>query len=167
MSAEHPRDQKTRAAFALVITSDTRTAEDDESGRTAVSLIEGAGHVVACRTMIPNDSEKIRVEVMRLLGDTSVQVIVTSGGTGIGVRDRTVDAVKPLLEKETPGFGEHFRRLSLDEVGGSALISRATAGVARGKMVFCLPGSSNAMSLALTRIILPNIGHMMWELGRG
>jgi molybdenum cofactor biosynthesis protein B len=167
MSAEHPRDQKTRATFALVITSDTRTAEDDESGRTAVSLIEGAGHVVACRTMIPNDSGKIRAEVVRLLGDASVQVIVTSGGTGIGVRDRTVDAVTPLLEKETPGFGEHFRRLSLDEVGGSALISRATAGVARGKMVFCLPGSSNAMSLALTRIILPNIGHMMWELGRG
>jgi len=166
MSAEHPRDQKARAVFALVITSDTRTAKDDESGRAAVSLVEGAGHVVASRTMIPNDSGKIGAEVRRLLEDASVQVIVTGGGTGIGTKDRTVDAVAPLLEKEMPGFGEHFRRLSLEEVGGSALISRATAGVEGGKLVFCLPGSRNAMSLALTRIILPNVGHILWELGR-
>jgi molybdenum cofactor biosynthesis protein B len=116
--------------------------------------------------MIPNDSEKIRAEVRRLLEDASTQVIVTSGGTGIGVKDRTVEAVSSLLEKEMPGFGEHFRRLSLDEVGGSALISRATAGVARGKLVFCLPGSRNAMGLALSKIILPNVGHMLWELSR-
>jgi molybdenum cofactor biosynthesis protein B len=166
MSAEHPKDQKAKAVFALVITSDTRTAKDDESGRMAVSLIEEAGHSVASRTVIPNDSEKIRAEVRRLLEDASTQVIVTSGGTGIGAKDRTVDAVSALLEKEMPGFGEHFRRLSLDEVGGSALISRATAGVAGGKLVFCLPGSRNAMGLALSKIILPNVGHMLWELSR-
>ena len=166
MSTEHPKDQKAKAVFALVITSDTRTAKDDKSGRTAVSLIEEAGHSVASRTVIPNDSEKIRAEVRRLLEDASTQVIVTSGGTGIGVKDRTVEAVSALLEKEMPGFGEHFRRLSLDEVGGSALISRATAGVAGGKLVFCLPGSRNAMGLALSKIILPNVGHMLWELSR-
>jgi molybdenum cofactor biosynthesis protein B len=162
----HPRDQQVSAAFALVVTSDTRTAKEDESGRTAVDLVEGAGHTVAFRTLIPNDAERIRAEVRRLIGDPAVQVILTSGGTGIGAKDRTVDAVLPLLEKEMPGFGEAFRRLSFDEVGGSALLSRATAGAASGKLIYCLPGSKNAMALALGKLILPNLGHTLWEVNR-
>jgi molybdenum cofactor biosynthesis protein B len=92
--------------------------------------------------------------------------VVTSGGTGIGAKDRTVAAVTPILEKDIPGFGELFRRMSYDEVGGAALLSRATAGICRSKLIFCLPGSRNAVKTALSKIILPNVGHMQWELSR-
>jgi molybdenum cofactor biosynthesis protein B len=164
--SEHPTSKKAPTTFGLIITSDTRTEREDETGRIAVGLIEGDGHRVASHTLIPNNEERIKAEVERLLSDDSVAVIVTSGGTGIGAKDRTIAAVVPLLEKEMPGFGELFRRISYDEVGGAAIMSRATAGVARGKLVFCLPGSRNAMKVALTRIILPNVGHMQWELSR-
>ncbi len=164
--SEHPTSKKAPTTFGLIITSDTRTEREDETGRIAVGLIEGDGHRVANHTLVPNNEERIKTEVERLLSDDSVAVIVTSGGTGIGSKDRTVAAVAPLLEKEMPGFGELFRRISYDEVGGAAIMSRATAGVARGKLVFCLPGSRNAMKVALTRIILPNVGHMQWELSR-
>jgi len=164
--SEHPTSKKTPTTFGLIITSDTRTEREDETGRIAIGLIEGDGHRVASHTLVPNSEEKIRAEVERLLGDDSVAVIITSGGTGIGAKDSTVAAVAPLLEKEMPGFGELFRRISYDEVGGAAIMSRATAGVAGGKLVFCLPGSRNAMKVALTKIILPNVGHMQWEVSR-
>jgi molybdenum cofactor biosynthesis protein B len=164
--SEHPTDRKTPTTFALIVTSDTRTEREDETGRIAVGLIEGDGHTVASHTLMPNNEEKIRAEVERFLYDDSVQVIVTSGGTGIGAKDKTVAAIAPLLEKEMPGFGELFRRISYDEVGGAAIMSRATAGVANGKLIFCLPGSRNAVKVALTKIILPNVGHMQWEINR-
>ena len=164
--SEHPTSKKAPTTFGLIITSDTRTEREDETGRIAVGLIEGDGHRVASHTLVPNNEERIKAEVERLLSDDSVAVIVTSGGTGIGAKDRTVAAVAPLLEKEMPGFGELFRRISYEEVGGAAIMSRATAGVAGGKLIFCLPGSRNAMKVALTRIILPNVGHMQWELSR-
>ena len=164
--SEHPTSKKMLTTFGLIITSDTRTEREDETGRIAVGLIEEDGHKVASHILIPNNEERVRAEVERLLGDDSVAVIITSGGTGIGAKDRTVTAVSPLLEKEMPGFGELFRRISYDEVGGAAIMSRATAGVAGGKLIFCLPGSRNAMKVALTKIILPNVGHMQWELSR-
>ena len=164
--SEHPTSKKTPTTFGLIVTSDTRTEHEDETGKIAIDLIEGDNHKVASHTLVPNNEEKIRAEVERLLYNDSVAVIVTSGGTGIGVKDRTVAAVTPLMEKEMPGFGELFRRISYEEVGGAAIMSRATAGVARGKLIFCLPGSRNAMKVALTKIILPNVGHMQWELNR-
>jgi len=164
--SEHPTGKKTPTTFALVVTSDTRTEREDETGRVAVGLIEGDGHKVVSHTIVPNNEEKIRVEVERMLLDDSVAVIVTSGGTGIGSKDKTVAAVAPLFGKEMIGFGELFRRISYDEVGGAAIMSRATAGVANGKLVFCLPGSRNAVKVALSKIILPNVGHMQWEISR-
>jgi molybdenum cofactor biosynthesis protein B len=164
--SEHPTGKKTLTTFALIVTSDTRTEREDETGRIAVSLIEGDGHSVASHTIVSNNEGKIRAEVERILYDDAVEVIVTSGGTGISAKDVTVAAVAPLLEKEIPGFGELFRRISYDEVGGAAIMSRATAGVANGKLIFCLPGSRNAVKVALTKIILPNVGHMQWELNR-
>jgi molybdenum cofactor biosynthesis protein B len=164
--SEHPTNRKTPTTFALIVTSDTRTEREDETGSIAVGLIEGEGHTVASHIIVPNNEEKIRAEVERMLFDNAVAVIVTSGGTGIGSKDKTVAAVAPLLEKEMPGFGEFFRRISYDEVGGAAIMSRATAGVAHGKLIFCLPGSRNAMKVALTKIILPNVGHMQWEINR-
>jgi molybdenum cofactor biosynthesis protein B len=164
--SEHPTSKKTPTTFGLIVTSDTRNERENETGRIAVDLIEGDGHSVASHTLVPNNEERIRAEVERLLYDDSVAVIVTSGGTGIGAKDRTVAAVAPILEKEMPGFGELFRRISYDEVGGAAIMSRATAGISKGKLIFCLPGSRNAMKVALTKIILPNVGHMQWELNR-
>lgn len=164
--SEHPTHKKEPTTFALIVTSDTRTEKDDETGRIAVSLIEGDGHKVVHHTLVPNNEEKIRAEVQRMLLDDSVAVVVTSGGTGIGSKDKTVAAVTPLMDKEMIGFGELFRRISYDEIGGAAIMSRATAGIAQGKLIFCLPGSRNAIKVALTKIILPNIGHMQWELSR-
>ncbi len=164
--SEHPTHKKEPTTFALIVTSDTRTEKDDETGRIAVSLIEGDGHKVVHHTLVPNNEEKIRAEVQRMLLDDSVAVVVTSGGTGIGSKDKTVAAVTPLMDKEMIGFGELFRRISYDEIGGAAIMSRATAGIAQGKLIFCTPGSRNAMKVALTKIILPNVGHMQWELSR-
>jgi len=161
----HPRDQQIEADFALLVTSDSRTLEEDHTGNLAVSMLEEAGHNIIKREIVPNDPEKIKKWLQDAIkGDASV--IITSGGTGIGTVDVTVDTARSLFEKELPGFGEQFRRLSFDEIGVPGLMSRATAGVAGKKLIFCLPGSRGAMKTALNEIILPGIGHMLWELSR-
>jgi molybdenum cofactor biosynthesis protein B len=164
--SEHKLNQKTQAVFALIITSDTRDLKDDETGRTAIELIEAQGHKVASRAIVPNDSNVIRAEIEKQLKDSTVQVIITSGGTGVSSKDQTVDTATGLFEKDLPGFGELFRRYSYDEVNANVIISRSVAGVANGKLVFCLPGSKNAVKLALSKIILPSLGHTLWELNR-
>ena len=164
--SEHPLHRKTKTTFALVVTSDTRTEKEDETGATERNLIENEGHKIVEHSIISNDETKISAEIKRLIKSKSTQVIIISGGTGIGPKDKTVKAVTPLFEKEMPGFGELFRRLSYEEIGGAAIMSRATAGVANNKLIFCLPGSKSAVRLALSEIILPNVGHMQWELGR-
>jgi len=161
----HPRDQQIEADFALLVTSDSRTMEDDHTGNLAVSMLEEAGHNVVKRAIVPNDTEKIKQWLLEAV-ESDASVIITSGGTGIGRVDVTVDTAKSLFEKELPGFGEQFRRLSYDEVGVPGLMSRSTAGVIGKKLVFCLPGSRGAMKTALSSIILPGIGHMLWELSR-
>jgi len=163
---EHRRNQRAEAICALLVTSDTRRPETDETGKTAVHLLEQEGHSVAAYKIVGNDTAQIQEAVKDFLDDDGIQVIITSGGTGIGTKDKTVDAVSALLEKRIDGFGELFRRLSYEEIGDAAIISRATAGVARGKLVFCLPGSRGAMELGLRRIVLPGLGHMLWELSR-
>ena len=163
---EHRRDQKVEAVVALMVTSDSRTIETDETGKTAVHLLEEAGHRVSAHVIVPNDAGMIHEAYMGFLGDPEVQVIITSGGTGISSRDKTVGTVSATFEKPIPGFGELFRRLSFDEIGHAAMFSRATAGAAQGKLVFCLPGSRGAMETALEKIILPSLGHMLWELSR-
>ena len=153
--SEHNLNQKTKAAFVLVITSDVRNTEDDETGIAAKKLIEAEGHKVTSHTIVPNDAERNHLE------HPTTQVIITSGGTGIGSKDKTVDASRQLLEKDPPGFGELFRRLSYKDVGPASALSRSTAGIAKGKIIFCLPGSKNAVKLALSKIILPSIGRML------
>ena len=163
---EHRRDQKANAVVALMVTSDTRTIETDETGKTAVRLLEAAGHRVSAHVIVPNDTGLIHEAYAGFLGDPDVQVIVTSGGTGISSKDKTVGAVSATFEKSIPGFGELFRRLSFDEISHAAMFSGAIAGTAHGKLVFCLPGSRGAMVTALEKIILPSLGHMLWELNR-
>ncbi len=162
----HPRDQKVSATFALLVTSDSRAPEMDETGKLAKKLLLEAGHEVVKYGIVPNDSVKIKDWLSDVIENSETQIIITSGGTGIGSVDKTVDTVRILFEKELPGFGEYFRRLSYDEVGIAGLMSRSTAGVVNKKIIFCLPGSRGAMRTALNKIILPGIGHMLWELNR-
>lgn len=163
---EHRRDQVTEAVVALLVTSDSRKPETDETGKLAIHLLEDAGHTVEDYVLVRNDATKIQEAFEGFIEAERVQVVITSGGTGIGARDLTVETVSSYFDKELTGFGELFRRLSYDEIGVAAMISRARAGVANDKLVFCLPGSKGAMETALSRIILPALGHMLWELDR-
>lgn len=166
MSAHHPRDQKVTAGFALLVTSDSRTPETDETGKLAKKILTENGHQVTMYGIVPNDEAKIRGWLVDAIGKEDAQIIITSGGTGIGSVDKTVDTARTLFEKELPGFGEHFRRLSYEEIGIPGLMSRSASGVVKKKLIFCLPGSRGAMRTALNEIILPGVGHMLWELNR-
>jgi molybdopterin adenylyltransferase len=145
---------------ALLTVSDTRTPESDGSGRRMRELLEGAGHRVWAYAIVPDDPARVRAHVEGLLRDQH-ELIVTSGGTGIAPRDTTYEAVASLLEKRLDGFGELFRWLSYEQIGSAAMLSRAVAGVAAQSVVAVLPGSTAAVELALERLILPELGHMV------
>jgi molybdenum cofactor biosynthesis protein B len=149
---------------ALLTVSDTRTVTTDRSGATLKQLLASGGHRLADYRIVPDEPDQIRLVLDEWLSDETCEAIITTGGTGIAVRDRTYEAVSALLEKRIDGFGELFRMLSYEQVGSTAMLSRAIAGVARGKPVFALPGSPAAVELALERLILPELGHLMAEL---
>lgn len=158
----HRRESAPRVvSFAVVTLSDTRGEAEDRSGRRIIELIEGAGHRVAERRLLRDEPDDLRAALDELCNRRDVDAIVTTGGTGIAPRDHTVDVVRPLLEPELPGFGELFRVLSFRQVGAAAMLSRATAGFVRGKPLFALPGSTAACELAMTRLVLPEIGHLL------
>ncbi|MBS7620173.1 MogA/MoaB family molybdenum cofactor biosynthesis protein [Candidatus Bathyarchaeota archaeon] len=163
---EHRRDQEEKAKVALLVTSDVRIPETDDSGKIAIQILEEAGHRVVAYMILKNDAEQIKEALRNLLTDKVINVIITSGGTGVSQKDVTVDAACSLMEKRVEGFGEFFRRLSHEQIGEAAILSRATAGVAAKKLIFCLPGSKNAISLGLRKAILPILGHMLWEVNR-
>jgi molybdenum cofactor biosynthesis protein B len=165
----HREDARRHAnARAAVITvSDSRTVATDESGPLMRAALERASHSVTFTDLVPNDEPRLRALVQSLLARDDVDAILITGGTGLGSRDRSVEAVRPLLEKEIPGFGELFRLVSFQEqVGTSAILSRALAGSARGRLVVVLPGSKAAVELALTRILLPELPHLLREIRR-
>jgi molybdenum cofactor biosynthesis protein B len=152
---------------AVVTVSDSRTVDTDQSGALLKQLLQGAGHVVADYALLKNDEPRVRDHTRALLARADIDAILLSGGTGLGSRDRTVEAVRPLLEKELPGFGELFRVVSFQEqIGAAAILSRAVAGGANGKLVVSMPGSRAAVELALTRILLPELRHAIRELRR-
>jgi molybdenum cofactor biosynthesis protein B len=128
-----------------------------------VSLLSGAGHVVAGHAIARDDLNDVRAIVERELADRNVDVIITTGGTGITSRDSTYEAMEGLLEKRLDGFGELFRLLSYQEIGAAAMMSRATAGLARGHIVIALPGSENAVRLAMDKLIIPELGHLVQQ----
>ena len=162
---EHRSDAPTHVACVVLTCSDSRAHADDVSGRALREGLEAAGHTVVGQTVVRDEPEEIRAAVERGLQGGARAVLVT-GGTGITRRDQTVEAIRPLLEKEIPGFGELFRMLSFQEIGSAAWLSRALAGTVRGTLVFVLPGSPNAVRLALDRLILPELGHAVRELSR-
>ena len=140
--------------FAVLSVSDTRTLADDRSGATLAERIEGAGHILADRALTTDDKRKIRAIVKRWLADKGVDVILTTGGTGFTGRDVTPDAIEPLFEKRMDGFAAVFHRISYEKIGTSTIQSRATAGLANGKFVFCLPGSTGACKDAWDAILV-------------
>ena len=140
-------------AIALLTVSDTRTLEDDRSGDALQQRLEAAGHRLVGRLLVPDDRYQIRSEVSRWIADAGVQVVISSGGTGLTGRDGTPEAVAPLLDKTIEGFGELFRVLSFETIGTSSLQSRALAGVANGTVIFVLPGSLDAVQTAWDRLI--------------
>jgi len=167
-SGDHHADLPKDLRFLVVVTSDTIVSKkskgedlQDVSGEVATSLIKRAKFTVVDRVYLPNDVSAIREEIRSAVSEGSADVIILSGGTGLGSGDVTVEAVTPLLEKTLPGFGELFRRLSYESVGTSAIASRALAGVFNGVLVFALPGSPHAVRLALERIILPESPHLL------
>jgi molybdenum cofactor biosynthesis protein B len=151
--------------YVLTI-SDTRQAANDTSGLAIAELLEGSGHELAGRSIVRDDPEAIRSVLQEQLDGSSAHVIITTGGTGITSRDSTYEVVSNLLEKRLEGFGEIFRMLSFHEIGPSAMLSRACAGTAQGKIIVSLPGSENAVRLAMNKLLLPELGHLVRELSR-
>ena len=167
MGAKDHREQAGQGSvpIAIVTVSDTRTPATDESGQIIRTLAEAAGHTVVDYRIVKDEPD----QVLAALGDFSAgpaRLIIFNGGTGIGRRDRTFDVISKALEKTLPGFGEIFRMLSYQEVGAAAMLSRATAGVYRERVVFSTPGSPNAVRLAMEKLILPEMQHLAWELVR-
>jgi molybdenum cofactor biosynthesis protein B len=168
-TAEHRSEAARRdaARCAVLTISDSRTEATDESGALLAQLLHDAGHVVAFRALLPNDDAQIRSRLEEALGRSDVEAVFCTGGTGLGSRDRTVEVVRPLLERELPGFGELFRMLSyLEQIGAAAMLSRAVAGASRGKFVAVMPGSKAAVELAMTRLLIPELQHALRELRR-
>jgi molybdenum cofactor biosynthesis protein B len=155
-----------KANFAVLTVTDTRDKKTDESGKTAKELIRSKGHQVPVYNIIRNDKSLIQSTITETLQNAKIDVIVTIGGTGISGRDLTVEAVSELSDKKIEGFGELFRNLSYQEIGEAAMVSRAAAVTINRKIIFCLPGSKNAVKLALYKLILPGLGHIIKEANR-
>lgn len=138
---------------AVLTISDTRTLDDDKSGQWLTDALVAANHQLAARTLVKDDIYQIRATVSNWIADESVHTVITTGGTGFTGRDSTPEAITPLLDKEIAGFGELFRQISYDDIGSSTIQSRAVGGLANGTLIFCLPGSSNAVKTAWDKII--------------
>jgi len=149
-----------------VTISDTRTADTDTSGRAIADLLRAAGHVLVGRAIVKDNPAQVRDVIERQLASPDVQIIITTGGTGISSRDGTYEVVSALLQKRLDGFGELFRVLSYDQIGSSAMMSRACAGLVAGKIVASLPGSEAAVRLAMDKLLLPELGHLAREASR-
>ena len=167
-SKRHKEEAPKKLGFAIIVVSTSRFHDFeagkqvvDESGDLINEALKDHGHSVFMREVISDDRRLIEASVKRALQSRNVDAIITCGGTGITPSDVTIEAVEPLLDRVLPGFGEVFRWLSYEDVGSAAVLTRALAGVARGKAVFCLPGSPQAVRLCLERLILPEAGHII------
>lgn len=149
-------------SFVLTV-SDTRTVDTDSGGRAVADLLTSAGHIVTGRLIVKDEASQVRDAIESQLADDSVDAVITTGGTGITSRDSTYEAVVSLLDKQLDGFGELFRMLSYQDIGAAAMMSRATAGLARRHIVIALPGSEAAVRLAMEKLVLPELGHLVQQ----
>ena len=161
--AEHKALAPASVRCYIVTVSDTRTEETDTGGRAIAELLTAAGHKVIGRVIVTDDPALVRSTIERQLASADVQVVITTGGTGITSRDCTFEAVDGLLEKRLYGFGELFRLLSFEQIGPAAMMSRASAGLTAGKILVSLPGSEAAVRLAMERLLLPELGHLVQQ----
>ncbi len=152
--------------IAVITVSDTRTPETDKNAEYLREAIAHAGHSISAYRLIRDEPAQVVAVLDDLTTNTDSQILLWNGGTGISPRDTTYDALAGKLEKTLPGFGEIFRMLSYEEIGAAAMLSRATAGVYRGRIVISTPGSPNAVRLAWEELILPEISHLAWEVSR-
>ena len=163
---EHKSHAPTSVSCFVLTISDTRTEANDTGGQAIRQLLETSGHRVSGYMIVRDEPEAVTHAVSGWLSDAATQVIITTGGTGITSRDGTFETIDRLLEKRLTGFGELFRMLSYEQIGAAAMLSRAIAGTVRGKAIFVLPGSPDAVRLAMTKLILPELGHVVQQLGR-
>jgi molybdenum cofactor biosynthesis protein B len=161
---EHKARAPTRVSCFVLTISDTRTEHTDTAGRAIAELLTDAGHELTGRTIVKDEPADVIRVVSDQLSSTTSQVIITTGGTGISPRDSTYEAISQLVEKPIDGFGELFRMLSYQDIGPAAMLSRACAGVARGKIVISLPGSEKAVRLAMEKLLLPELGHLVQQV---
>ncbi|MTJ07838.1 MULTISPECIES: molybdenum cofactor biosynthesis protein B [unclassified Anabaena] len=160
----HPNKQKISVSCAVITVSDTRSPDTDKSGQLIKELLLAADHTVALYQIIKDEPREIQTQMEVLGNDAEIQAVILNGGTGIAPRDTTYDALEKLLEKILPGFGELFRFLSYQEIGSRAIASRAVAGVYQNKIIFSLPGSSNAVRLGMEKLILPELVHLVKQV---
>lgn len=163
---DHKCHSVEKVKCAVLTISDSRTKENDDSGRIIIEELEKNGHEVLHYSIVKDDMPEIQDKIQELLRNSEVQAMIVNGGTGISKRDVTVESIVPIVEKKLEGFGELFRALSYDEIGSASIMSRAFAGVANGKVILCVPGSPNACNLAMEKLIIPELGHMVWEANR-
>lgn len=168
--AATPNEHKANAPRSIgcwVLTiSDSKTPETDTSGKLIRELVSGAGHQVVGAQIVRDEPADVQRVIETVCRNDAVQALLMTGGTGITSRDSTFEAVEAMLDKRLPGFGELFRMLSFQEVGGAAMLSRAQMGIARGRIIVSMPGSPNACRLALEKLVLPELGHLVRELSR-
>ena len=167
MSQEEHKARAPQSVRCFIVTvSDTRTETTDTSGRAIADLLTAAGHVVAGRTIVKDEVDMVRGTLERQLASADVQAIITTGGTGITARDSTYEVVAGLLQKRLDGFGELFRMLSFEQIGPAAMMSRACAGITAGHIVVSLPGSEAAVRLAMERLLIPELRHLVQQASR-
>ncbi len=160
----HRESAPDRVRIAILTISDTRTPATDTGGDSIEELMRSAGHEIVQRSIVRDEASSIRTKLVDLLARSDVDAVVTTGGTGISARDTTHEVVDRMLEKKLDGFGEIFRMLSYEEIGAAAVLSRCVAGAVGTKFVACLPGSRNAVQLAVEKLLVPEISHVVFEL---
>ncbi len=161
---KHRESAPDRVRIAILTISDTRTPETDTGGDTVDELMRGAGHEIVQRAIVRDEVSSIRTMLVDLLARSDVDAVITTGGTGISDRDTTYEVVDGMLEKKLDGFGEIFRMLSYEKIGAAAVLSRCVAGAVGTKFVASLPGSRNAVRLAVEKLLVPELAHVVFEL---
>ena len=163
---QHRAESPEQIRIAVITISDTRTKENDTSGKTIVDMLEQSGQKVVAWEIVPDEPARIRTLIDQFRGEPQVDAILLTGGTGVGSRDQTFETISGMLTKTLPGFGEIFRMLSFAEVGAAAMLSRATGGLIGRTVVLAMPGSTNAVRLAMEKLIVPELRHLVREARR-
>lgn len=167
MSHQHRKKESDIVSCAVITVSDTRNKETDKSGQQIIELLSAANHEIKVYEVITDDGALIKQTVKKVTQREDIQAIILNGGTGISYRDVTIESIAPLFDKELPGFGELFRYLSYKyDIGTASMLSRATCGIANHRVIFSLPGSTGAVTLAMKELIIPELGHIVSELNK-